>query len=476
MEYEKIGFKCGIEIHQQLETNKLFCDCPSIVHDKNPDIFFERRLRAVIGETGIIDAAAAHEQSKHKTYKYEACSTSSCLIEMDEEPPRPVNNEALLTALQVAKALNCKIVDEVQFMRKTVIDGSNVSGFQRTGLIGMNGLIVTPLGKVKVDSVCLEEESAKKIDDGKDYVNYRLDRLGVALIEVATDASIKSPEHAKEVAAKIGMVLRSTAKVKRGIGTIRQDVNISIKGGDRTEIKGFQDLKSITKIIDFEIKRQQKLIAKGEKIEKSVRKAESDFTTKFLRPMPGAARMYPETDVVPVKITKEMLNNIDSVELIEDKIINIVEKYHINNEQATFIINNNIEFESYCNKYNIDPKTIASSIIDIPKDIKTREKLDIALISDSNFQEIFQKIKNNEISNNKDTIREILIQMISKPNQKIDYSKYKPLDTINIEKEIIEIINKNKGAPIGAIMGQVMAKFRGKVDGKTVNELVKKNL
>ncbi|MCG2719209.1 MAG: Glu-tRNA(Gln) amidotransferase GatDE subunit E, partial [Nanoarchaeota archaeon] len=205
IDYSKLGFKGGLEFHQQLETHKLFCSCPSIVHDDNPSINFKRKLRAVAGETGEVDLAAAFEQNKDKTFVYDACPTSSCMVEFDEEPPHEVNNEALDIVLEVALLLNCKIVEQIHFMRKTVVDGSNVSGFQRTALVGVDGFIETSKGKVKVSSVCLEEEAAKKVED-----HYRLDRLGVALVEIATDPDIKDADHAKEAASIIGMILRST--------------------------------------------------------------------------------------------------------------------------------------------------------------------------------------------------------------------------------------------------------------------------
>jgi len=313
--YQKLGFKCGLEIHQQLEGKKLFCSCPTLNSDKEPDVKFERGLRAVAGETGQIDIAAKYEMEKGKKFIYEADSSDTCLVEMDEEPPHELNKQALETTLKVALLLNAKIVDEIQVMRKTVVDGSNVSGFQRTALVAQDGYINTSLGKVKIPIICLEEEAAQKLEESNGYVKYRLDRLGIPLIEIATDASIKNNEHAKEVAAHIGMVLRSVG-VKRGLGTIRQDVNVSIQKGARTEIKGFQDLRSIPKVIDFEINRQldainarkstgrnnkisgTNFVGKGKKLSEEVRKVEKDFTTSFLRPMPGAARLYPETDVI----------------------------------------------------------------------------------------------------------------------------------------------------------------------------------
>ena len=162
--YQKLGFKCGLEIHQQLEGKKLFCSCPTLNSDAEPDVKFERRLRAVAGETGEVDIAAKHEMQKGKKFIYMADSNDTCLVEYDEEPPHELNKEALETALKVALLLNAQIVDEIQIMRKTVVDGSNVSGFQRTALIAQDGYINTSLGKVKIPTICLEEEAAQKLE------------------------------------------------------------------------------------------------------------------------------------------------------------------------------------------------------------------------------------------------------------------------------------------------------------------------
>src|SRR3989344_3372004 len=295
-DYKTLHFKAGLEIHQQLEGKKLFCHCPTLVNDSHPvDIVVQRKLRTSAGETGSVDVAAKYETAKNRMFVYEACSTSSCLVELDDEPPHDVNREALLVALQIAKIMHAKTVDEVQFMRKIVVDGSNVSSFQRTAVIALDGYIDTSKGKVSIASICLEEESAKKIETKDTEVIYRLDRLGVPLIEIATGPDLQDPFHAQEVAGILGMILRSTGKVRRGLGSIRQDVNISIQKGNRVELKGFQDLRSISKVIDVEIDRQLALLKKGKKVEKEVRKVEPDFTTSFLRPMPGASRMYPET-------------------------------------------------------------------------------------------------------------------------------------------------------------------------------------
>lgn len=468
-DYKGFGFKAGLEIHQQIESHKLFCSCPSLVNDEHqPDIFFERRLRASAGETGLVDQAAAYEMQKGKLFQYEACSSSSCLVEFDEEPPHSVNMHALKVALEVSLLLHAKIVDEVHFMRKTVVDGSNVSGFQRTGLIAMNGYIDTSQGRVTIPSICLEEEAAKKLEGHEHVVKFRLDRLGVALVEIATDASIKDPEHAKEVASLLGMVLRSTGKVKRGLGTIRQDVNLSIAGHPRVEIKGFQELRYMPKVIDHEIKRQ---IQEAKNGVAHVRKAHPDGSSTYLRPMPGAARMYPETDIPPVSITKELLASIALPELLDTKALRYEKEYQLPADLARMLIAEDIDFVGYRKEFpSLETKFIAHILVNTPKEIQKRYSLDTSILTDAQYKEVLGYFAEGLIS--KEAILDILVEILQ--GKKIDLHKYKSVDSHTLEKELKELIATNKGAPFNALMGEAMKKYRGKVDGQRIMELLKK--
>ena len=265
LDYEKIGLKAGLEIHQQLDTKKLFCKCNSEIRDDAPDRTIKRFLRASAGETGDIDIAAKSEIEKKKSFVYEYYDDSTCLVELDESPPCPMNDDALNIALQFSIMTNCQIVDEVHVMRKTVVDGSNTSGFQRTSMVSRNGVMDVDLSdgnslKVNIDTVCIEEDAARIIKRDKDQDIYRLDRLGIPLIEVATGPDMKTPMQVKETAAFIGMLLRSTGRVKRGLGTIRQDVNVSIADGARAEIKGVQDLRMIDTVVELEALRQVNML------------------------------------------------------------------------------------------------------------------------------------------------------------------------------------------------------------------------
>ncbi len=268
MDYEQLGFKCGIEIHQQLDTDrKLFCHCPVDLVDENADGKFERHLNVVAGEAGEKDKAAEAEALRSRKYVYKHYSRNNCLVEADEEPPHDISQQALDTALTFARMVNADIVPEIQVMRKMVVDGSNTSGFQRTMMLGLGGKIKTEYGSVKIEDIELEEESAGIHEKNSEEAIYDLNRLGVPLIEIGTDASIQNPEHAREVALKLGMLLRSTGKARRGLGTIRQDVNVSIEEGARVEIKGFQDVKNIDELIRLEVERQKNLVELGKELE-----------------------------------------------------------------------------------------------------------------------------------------------------------------------------------------------------------------
>jgi len=271
LDYAKIGLKCGLEIHQQLSTSaKLFCGCRPELFKEEPEITFVRRLRPTQSELGQVDPAAYFEFQKGVRIRYEANRATSCLVEMDEEPPHPLNMEAVETVLTVALMMKARPVDEIHVMRKTVIDGSNTTGFQRTCVIASNGEIQVGEKKVPIQHASLEEDAARKTGDEEgDIIRYRIDRLGIPLIEVATAPVIYSPKEAQEVAFAIGRILRATGKAMRGLGTIRQDLNISIPDGALIEIKGVQELELISVAVEYEVQRQLNLIKITEELKRN---------------------------------------------------------------------------------------------------------------------------------------------------------------------------------------------------------------
>ena len=611
MDYEELGFKCGIEIHQQLDTDsKLFCRCPVDLEDETPDFKVQRRLRSVAGETGEQDEAAEVESTKERKFVYHYHERNNCLVELDEEPPHKMNPEALDTALTFGRMVDANIPREVQVMRKMVVDGSNTSGFQRTSMVGLDGKLETESGTVAIEDIELEEESAGINERTEEQAVYDLSRLGVPLIEVGTDASIKNPEHAREVAEKIGMLLRSTGKARRGIGTIRQDVNVSIEGGARVEIKGFQDVRNIDVLIENEVERQKKLLGLGEELSEpdvvadnvthifegsenqiistvlendgavyafklpeldgrmkekisgdrylalelvdyaksrgiqgiihtdeeknynldeefseledifkrgendvmailagpkdnareaakavrdraekiykgevpeETRNAEQDFTTSYSRPLPGAARMYPETDIPPIKISDEKISEIDEnlPETLEERHKKYAEE--IGEELATQIIgSHHVEkFEDFREK--VDSKLVANVFTNILSRLES-EGINVAELAREHFEAVFESLGSGDLE--KGDIEDVLKHMVENPEnpqksvEKVLEGKDSEDEIREVVKEVLDdsedMIEEQGEHAQGALMGQVMG--RVEADGGTVSRILSEEL
>lgn len=586
--------KCGIEVHQRLGSHKLFCNCPSETKLEKPSVVIVRRLHPVASELGESDAAAQFEALKGKKFVYQIFGDACCLVEADCEPPQPLNGEALEIVLTVCKMLECDVVDEVQVMRKTVIDGSNTAGFQRTAVVGVNGKMQTSLGVVGIPTVCIEEESAGIVGEQEGGVIYRLDRLGIPLVEIATSPDIQSPEHAREVAEKLGALLRATGRVQRGIGTIRQDLNVSVEGGARVEVKGVQELKGISEVVKKEAERQRKLVeilgelkkrfggkisfearvvdasevfagtaskilagkkvfafalpnfagllgielyegrrfgtelsdyAKGagvkgiihsdEKLEaykvgeeeagevrallslkegdafalvateseavarkalglafsrakmnfvpEETRKALPDFSSAYMRPLPGKARLYPETDVQPVRITREMLEKAAAKmpKPLEEKKLELVALLK-NEELASKILRGrNLQlFERIVGETKADPLAVAATLEETLVSLK-REKVEVEKISEEKLVELFGEYAKGVFV--KAAVPEVLKELAKESGKAVaQIVEEKNLKKIAGE-ELKRIVEEE-----GKDFKRIMAKYRLRVDAGEV--------
>ena len=459
LNYKELGLKAGLEVHFQLDTKeKLFCHCLTNLIERKPDFTIKRFLRPVLSEILEKDIVAEFEESKNRYSIYEAYNNETCLVELDECPPYELNEEALEVALQVAKLLNAKVVDEIQVMRKQVLDYSNTSGFQRSSLIAYNGYIEIKHGRVGIASISLEEDAARKMQEGKEHVVYRLDRLGIPLIEIATHADIKNPEQAREVAAYLGMVLNSTGKIKNILGSIRQDVNVSIAKGARTEIKGVQELRLIPLVIKNEISRQLNLVKQNKKVENEVRAANDDGSTRFLRPLPGASRMYVETDV-PSFETNMLIKDIKLPKLIIEQVKDLQSKYDLSLELSNELVKQDVNFQDYIKKYGkINSGLLASVIINNIDENK------------EHMEFVLSALNSGKIT--KDVVSDIFSKL--KDGKKIDLSTYSLVNMNSIENEVKKIVNENSELSVNAIMGMLMKKYKGRVEGKKLIELINK--
>lgn len=628
VDYEKVGLKCGIEIHQMLDTrHKLFCKCPTVLRKEEGDFDFIRWLRPTRSEIGEMDPAAYFEFKKGVHFRYEGYDDNTCLVEMDEEPPHEMNREAFELALMFSLMIGARVFDEIYVMRKIVVDGSNTTGFQRTSLVSVGGKITLKDREIPIQTVCIEEDAARKIGEDKKVkeVQYRLDRLGIPLIEVATAPVIRTPEEAREVALRIGLLLRSLGRVKRGLGTIRQDLNVSIRGGAKIEIKGVQHLDLIPKIIELEVIRQLRLLEikeilekrnvrekdlifepvdvsnvfsntkskiarralgsggvalalklkgfrglvgyeiqpgrrlgtefadrarywaevggifhsdelpkygiseeeveevkkilgceKGdafilvfdekEKAEKALRAvweraveaihgvpeetrgANPDGTTRFLRPRPGSARMYPETDIRPIRISEEYLESLKQrlPEPPEAKFDKLKREYGLSEELAKAIFNSQYLylFEEIVEETAANPVLVASTLTNTIKNL-SREGVPVENLDEDTLKEIFKRVTSGEIA--KEALPDLLKILAESPGKSLDEaiseSGLQKISQEELEELVNQIIRENadyvmarKEKAFGMLMGRIMEKARGRVDGKVVAKVLRRKL
>jgi glutamyl-tRNA(Gln) amidotransferase subunit E len=261
--YAEMGFKCGLEVHQQLLTaKKLFCHCPAGRYHRHEDYDAEivRHMRPTLSELGEYDGTALMEFKTRKIVVYRIKNETTCTYEIDDTPPFLLNRQAVEIAMEVALLLKCNIVGEFHITRKQYLDGSIPTGFQRTGILGIEGEIPLSRKKVRIIQLSIEEDACREISDSGHTRVYSTDRLGMPLIETVTYPELLTPDEAAEAAHYIRFLARSTGKVRTGIGAAREDVNVSVTGGTRVEIKGVAHIAWIPELVHNEAFRQKALL------------------------------------------------------------------------------------------------------------------------------------------------------------------------------------------------------------------------
>lgn len=288
-DYAAVGFKSGIEIHQQLLTDKkLFCRCPAGKYSRHYDAEILRHMRPTLSELGVYDGTALMEFKTKKEIIYRINRETVCTYEMDDTPPFLINEDALAKALGIGMLYGCSLVDELHIARKQYLDGSIPTGFQRTAIYALNGKIPYKDRQVKIVQMSIEEDSCREVEDVGHERIYLTDRLGMPLIETVTGPDMRTPKEVAEVARLCSKLVRSTGQVRRGMGAAREDVNVSVTGGTRIEIKGVPQIKDIPLLTYNEAMRQWNLLRlreelKSRGITEETFKAESFDVTGVLK-------------------------------------------------------------------------------------------------------------------------------------------------------------------------------------------------
>ena len=318
-DYALIGFKSGLEIHQQLLTEKkLFCRCPAGKYSEEYDAEILRHMRPTLSELGVYDGTALMEFKTKKEIIYRIKRETVCTYEMDDTPPFLINDDALDIAIKIGMLYNCNIVDELHIARKQYLDGSIPTGFQRTAIFALDGWIPFKDKKVEIVQMSIEEDSCREVSDVGHYRTYLTDRLGMPLIETVTGPDMKIPNEVAEVAELCSALVRSTGNVRRGLGAARQDVNVSVEGGTRIEIKGVPRIPIIPLLTYNEAMRQWNLLRLREELHKrgiteNTFKANIVDITGVLKsphylPLKEAVRQGNQTKCVLLKGFKDLLH------------------------------------------------------------------------------------------------------------------------------------------------------------------------
>ncbi|SFR58079.1 Glu-tRNA(Gln) amidotransferase subunit GatE [Halogeometricum limi] len=614
-DYEALGLVAGLEIHQQLDTaTKLFCGCPTEIRDPDDAArTFTRFLHPTKSELGELDDAALEESRVDREFEYLAYDTT-CLVEEDDEPPHRLDREAREVVMQIASLLDMDAVDQAHVMRKLVIDGSNTSGFQRSSLVAQNGEIQTSDGPVGVEDLMLEEESAQRVEERDDGVLFSLDRLGIPLVEIGTRPDISSPEQAREAAETIGMLLRSTGKVKRGLGTIRQDVNVSIADGARVEIKGVQALDTIDDIVREEVGRQVELLAIRDELDdrgasvgetrdvtdvfedtdsgviggalssggvvqavplfgfdglvgreiqpdrrlgtefsdhakrhgaggifhtdelpaygvteeevaalrdavgageedavaivatdpetaalaidavqaraetalsgvpEETRGANEDGTTRYLRPLPGAARMYPETDVPPVELDP---SDVETPELLTEKVERYQSEFGLNAglaEQVAY--GRRMPLFERATDEGVDA-TFAAGLLESTLTELRRDDVAVGKLTEDHLLAVMHLVEDGELA--KEGVNDVLTTISEDPSlsaeEAVEEAGLSGVSEEDVREAVVEVVERNAAqveeqgmGAFSGLMGEAMGALRGKADGEVVSSVLREEI
>ncbi len=268
LDYEAAGLISGLEVHQQLLTReKLFCRCPAGLYTTTHDGEVLRHMRPTLSELGEYDGTALMEFKTKKEIVYLLNHLNVCTYEMDDTPPFLVNQESIDVAIELCLAMNMDIIDEVHIARKQYLDGSIPTGFQRTAIIGVNGYLPFKGRQLTVTHVSVEEDSCREVQNQGHRIVFRTDRLGMPLTETVTGAELRTPEEVRDAIMLCSLVARSTGRVRTGIGAARQDVNVSVRGGSRVEIKGVMRAGYAVKLVHNEAIRQMNLLKIREQLQ-----------------------------------------------------------------------------------------------------------------------------------------------------------------------------------------------------------------
>ena len=424
-----------------------------------------------------------------------------------------INQTAVQYAVKAGFALGCNISKFSVFDRKNYFYPDLPKAYQVSQLqrpLCLDGLveIETSAGKknIRINRIHLEEDAGKLIHDDFNAVSLAdYNRCGIPLIEIVTEPDISSAEEAKAFVEKISLLLQyaGVCDCKMEQGSLRCDVNISIMRpedkelGTRAEIKNLNSLKSIVRAINYEIKRQSRLLDAGKRVVQETRRFnDNKGETSSMRSKENAHdyRYFPEPDILQVNFTDEMLDSIKAMlpELPHKRLKRYIEQYGLSKTDAQIIVNQKRVSDFYDEAvaaYN-QPKSIANFVIvELLRRVNLGEvSMESLPFSSKDFAELVKMADTEQISKN--DAKKILRQMIEtgkKPEEIAEVSGMLIVnDTAKADSIIASILSEHAEAVaqyqsgekkvFGFLMGQCTKALRGVCTPAVVKDILNEKL
>ncbi|MEW6556496.1 MAG: Asp-tRNA(Asn)/Glu-tRNA(Gln) amidotransferase subunit GatB [Elusimicrobiota bacterium] len=485
MDYETV---IGLEVHVHLKTNsKLFCGCSTeFGAEPNSNI-----CPVCTGQPGVLPV---------------------------------LNKKAVEFAVLTGFALNCEIAKYSVFARKNYFYPDLPKNYQISQYelpLCKNGFLTIDVGsktkKIGITRIHLEEDAGKLLHAiGSTELGYSLvdyNRTGIPLLEIVSEPDISSPEEAYQYLTNLKAILRyiGVSDCDMEKGSLRCDANISLrhvsekKLGVKVELKNMNSFKAVRDALNYEVERQKKVLNNGEKIVQETRLwNEETGTTISMRSKEQAHdyRYFPEPDLAPVEIDDKFLNEVKKnlVELPNTRKKRFVESFGLSEYDASVLISEKAladYFEDCLSNLQSPISNLQSIAKQLSNWITTEllgklnaENKDISAspVSAENLAELVKLIANGTISGK--IAKTVFEQMFKNKKTASEIVKEQALVQISDEKEIEKMVDEaisenqkavaefklGKQQAIGALVGAVMKKSKGKANPKLVNEILKKKL
>ncbi len=423
-----------------------------------------------------------------------------------------MNKQALEFGMRAALALNCEISKETHFDRKNYFYPDNPKAYQISQFdqpIGHDGWIEIEVEgkkkKIRIERVHLEEDAGKNMHGIGGYSYVDLNRQGTPLIEIVSEADMRSPEEAYAYLEALRSIIQFTdvSDVKMEEGSMRCDANISIRPygqeafGIKTELKNLNSMTFVKKGLAFEEKRQAKVLLSGGEIQQETRRFdETTNKTILMRVKEGSSdyRYFPEPDLPRFVIDDKWINEVQASlpEMPQSRRQRYIHEMDLPEYDAMVLTQTKqmSDFFEATIAQGADAKQVSNWLMGEVSAYLNSEKLALAdtkltaenlagmiqLIADGTISSKIAKKVFRELITNGGSAKEVVeakgLVQLSDPAQLLPMIN----DILDQNSQSVEDFKNGKDRAVGFLVGQIMKASKGKANPSVVNKLLQEEL